>query len=69
VVGGPPEFVTAGAGVLVNPLDDDALVRALVEAAALPRPNLAAKAAAEPHDIRLQAARIEELLLAAANSG
>ena len=45
-VGGPPEFVTPAAGVLVDPLDDDALVAALSEAAALPRPNLAGREAA-----------------------
>ena len=42
-VGGPPEFVTPEAGVLVDPLDDDALVAALSAAAALPRPNLAGR--------------------------
>ena len=35
-VGGPPEFVPPQAGVLVDPLDDDALVEALRAAAALP---------------------------------
>ena len=61
-VGGPPEFVPAGAGVLVDPDDTDALVRALREAAALPVPNTAARAAAEQHDVRRQAARIEAIL-------
>ena len=65
-VGGPPEFVPAPAGVLVDPLDEDALVAALAEAAALPRPNLAARAAAEQHDVRLQAERVEALLARAA---
>ena len=45
-VGGPPEFVPPGAGVLVDPLDEEALAAALAEAAALPRPNDAARAAA-----------------------
>ncbi|MGL6278864.1 MAG: glycosyltransferase, partial [Gaiella sp.] len=40
-VGGPPEFVPAAAGVLVDPLDDDALVAALGQASRLPRPNSA----------------------------
>ncbi len=62
-VGGPPEFVTPDAGVLVEPGDDDALVAALAEAAALPRPNDAARRAAEQHDVRRQAARVEEVLL------
>lgn len=35
-IGGPPEFVPPGAGVLVDPLDIDALAAALREAAALP---------------------------------
>jgi glycosyltransferase involved in cell wall biosynthesis len=61
-VGGPPEFVPAAAGVLVDPLDDDALVAALREAAALPVPNAAARAAAEAHDVRAQAARVESVL-------
>jgi glycosyltransferase involved in cell wall biosynthesis len=64
-VGGPPEFVTSEAGVLVNPLDEDALVSALAQVAALPRPNLAAREAAEGHDVRRQAARVEEILLRA----
>ena len=65
-VGGPPEFVTAEAGVLVEPEDEDSLVAALAHAAALPRPNLGARAAAEPHDVRLQAERVEAILLRAA---
>lgn len=65
-VGGPPEFVPPEAGVLVDPEDEDALVAALDTAASLPRPNLAAREAAEQHDVRLQAARVEEILLRAA---
>jgi glycosyltransferase involved in cell wall biosynthesis len=61
-VGGPPEFVPPGAGVLVDPLDEDVLVAALREAAALPVPNPAAREAAEPHDLRRQAALVEEIL-------
>jgi glycosyltransferase involved in cell wall biosynthesis len=64
-VGGPPEFVTADSGVLVDPLDDDALVSALSQAAALPRPNLAGRDAVGDHDLKLQAARVEEILLRA----
>jgi glycosyltransferase involved in cell wall biosynthesis len=67
-IGGPPEFVTPEAGVLVDPVDEDALVRALDEAAALPRPNQAARAAAEPHDVNEQARRLEEILLRASAS-
>ena len=61
-VGGPPEFVPPGAGVLVDPEDEDALVAALREAAALPVPNQAAREAAEQHDLRLQADRVESVL-------
>ena len=46
-IGGPPEFVPAGAGVLVDPEDDDAVDAGLADAVALPRPNAAARAAAE----------------------
>jgi glycosyltransferase involved in cell wall biosynthesis len=60
--GGPPEFVPPGAGVLVDPTDLDELERGLRLAAALPRPNEAAVAAAAEHDVRRQAARVEEVL-------
>jgi glycosyltransferase involved in cell wall biosynthesis len=61
-VGGPPEFVPPEAGVLVDPLDGDELLRALETAASLPRPNEAARAAAALHDVRQQVARVEEIL-------
>jgi glycosyltransferase involved in cell wall biosynthesis len=61
-LGGPPELVPPGAGVLVDPLDEDALVEALREAAALPVPNEPAVAAAAEHDVRRQAERIEAIL-------
>ncbi|MGZ4339634.1 MAG: glycosyltransferase [Gaiellaceae bacterium] len=64
-IGGPPEFVTADAGVLVDPLDTAEIARALGVAAALPSPNEAARAAAAEHDVRRQAARVEEILLRA----
>ena len=65
-VGGPPEFVSPAAGVLIDPEDEDALVDALGAAAALPRPNLEAHESAAAHDVKLQAARVEEILLRAA---
>jgi glycosyltransferase involved in cell wall biosynthesis len=65
-IGGPPEFVPPEAGVLVDPLDVDALAGAMRTAAALPRPNDAARAAASEHDVRRQAERIEEILSRAA---
>jgi glycosyltransferase involved in cell wall biosynthesis len=61
-IGGPPEFVPPEAGILVDPLDVDALARALVSAAGLPRPNGAARAAAAEHDVTRQAARVEAIL-------
>jgi glycosyltransferase involved in cell wall biosynthesis len=65
-VGGPPEFVPPEAGVLVDPLDEDALLDALRTAAALPTPNPAARAAAETHGLTAQARRVEAVLLRAA---
>jgi len=64
-IGGPPEFVPPEAGVLVDPLDVDGMARAMQEAAALPVPNDAARAAAAEHDVRRQAERIETILLRA----
>jgi glycosyltransferase involved in cell wall biosynthesis len=60
--GGPPEFVPPEAGVLVDPTDPDELERGLRLAAAIRRPNEAAVAAAAEHDVRRQAARVEEVL-------
>jgi glycosyltransferase involved in cell wall biosynthesis len=65
-IGGPPEFVPPGAGVLVDPLDVDDLARALTTAAALPCPNHAAREASAAHDVLLQAERIETILSRAA---
>ena len=61
-IGGPPEFVPAEAGVLVDPYDDEALAAGLTRAAELPSPNPAARAAAAEHDVRKQAARMAEVL-------
>jgi glycosyltransferase involved in cell wall biosynthesis len=65
-VGGPPEFVTPEAGVLVDPMDEGSIAWGLERAAALPRPNPAARTAAAGHDVRLQAERIEAILERAA---
>jgi glycosyltransferase involved in cell wall biosynthesis len=65
-IGGPPEFVPPEAGVLVDPVDDEALMEALRTAAALPCPNPAARAAAEEHDVRRQAEKVEAILQRAA---
>ena len=65
-VGGPPEFVPADAGVLVDPLDVDDVERGLRTAAELPTPNAAARSAALDHDVSRQAERVEALLERAA---
>jgi glycosyltransferase involved in cell wall biosynthesis len=65
-VGGPPEFVTPEAGILVDPADDAGLVTALDRAAQMPSPNPAARKAAAEHDVKLQAARMSEVLTRAA---
>jgi glycosyltransferase involved in cell wall biosynthesis len=61
-VGGPPEFVTAEAGVLVDPEDTAALSAALERAASLPSPNPEARRAASEHDVRRQAERMAAVL-------
>ena len=61
-IGGPPEFVPAGGGILVDPLDEEEIARAMRSALELPRPNEAARAAAAEHDVRRQAERIEAIL-------
>jgi glycosyltransferase involved in cell wall biosynthesis len=65
-IGGPPEFVPPEAGVLVDPADEDALAEALQAAAHFPCPNPAARAAAEAHDVRAQAEKVEAILERAA---
>jgi hypothetical protein len=57
----PPE-----AGVLVDPLDVEGMTDALRATAAMPCPNAAARAAAEEHDVRKQAERVEAILEKAA---
>jgi glycosyltransferase involved in cell wall biosynthesis len=65
-VGGPPEFVTPQAGILVDPEDVASIEDGLRRGAALGTPNPAAREAAALHDVNLQAARIEEVLAQAA---
>jgi glycosyltransferase involved in cell wall biosynthesis len=67
-VGGPPEFVTPEAGILVDPSDASAFVPALDRAASLPAPNRAARAAAAQHDVRRQVAKMVAVLERAARS-
>jgi glycosyltransferase involved in cell wall biosynthesis len=64
-VGGPPEFVTAETGVLVDPASVDSVEDGLRRAAELPSPNPAARAVAAGHDVRRQAERIARVLAAA----
>jgi glycosyltransferase involved in cell wall biosynthesis len=61
-VGGPLEFVTAEAGVLVDPGDADGIAAGLERAAALPAPNPAARAVAAEHEVGRQAARMAAVL-------
>jgi glycosyltransferase involved in cell wall biosynthesis len=65
-VGGPPEFVTEEAGVLVDPASREAIEIGLRVAAKLPAPNPAAREAAAEHDVRRQAGRVAAVLEAAA---
>jgi glycosyltransferase involved in cell wall biosynthesis len=65
-IGGPPEFVTPEAGVLVDPCDVQSIAAGLDEAAALPCPNPAARDAAAEHDVRRQARRVSAILARAA---
>jgi glycosyltransferase involved in cell wall biosynthesis len=65
-LGGPPEFVSPEAGILVDPLDVRGLSWALEAALSFPAPNVAARAAAALHDVKLQAERVEAILLRAA---
>jgi glycosyltransferase involved in cell wall biosynthesis len=68
-VGGPPEFVPPEAGFLVEPFDESGIAEALGRAAQLPSPNLAARAAAEQHDVNEQARRVEAILETAISRG
>jgi glycosyltransferase involved in cell wall biosynthesis len=61
-VGGPPEFVTDEAGILVDPEDQAGLQSALRHAAEMPNPNRPARDAAAEHDVKKQAARMGAVL-------
>jgi len=66
--GGPPEFVTPEAGVLVDPDDPAALTAALARAAQMPSPNAAARVAAAAHDVTRQAAAMAGILARSATT-
>jgi glycosyltransferase involved in cell wall biosynthesis len=61
-IGGPAELLTPETGVLVDPGSIDSIAAGLRSAADLPRPNPAARAIAEEHDVVKQAARVAWLL-------
>jgi glycosyltransferase involved in cell wall biosynthesis len=63
--GGPPEFVSPEAGILVDPLDVDALSWAMHTATSFPVPNEVARSTAAEHDVTVQAERVEAILLRA----
>jgi glycosyltransferase involved in cell wall biosynthesis len=65
-IGGPPEFVTDEAGVLVDPMSTESIEIGLRVALELPSPNRAARAAAADHDVRRQVERVAGVLEAAA---
>ena len=65
-VGGPPEFVSPEAGVLVDPGSIASIARGLEAAAALPSPNAAARTAALRYDVRREARRVAQVLERAA---
>jgi glycosyltransferase involved in cell wall biosynthesis len=67
--GGPPEFVTPEAGVLVDPGSTGAILEGLSAAATLPSPNPAAREAADGHGVDRQAERVEGVLRRVAASG
>ncbi|HEY5098555.1 MAG TPA: glycosyltransferase [Gaiellaceae bacterium] len=66
-LGGPPEFVPPEAGILVDPLDVEAIAAAMRRAAGFPRPNVSARESAAAHDVRRQAERVEAILIRAAS--
>jgi glycosyltransferase involved in cell wall biosynthesis len=61
-IGGPAELVTPETGVLVEPTSVDSIRDGLRAALELPRPNPAARAEAQKHDVQLQARRIAAVL-------
>jgi glycosyltransferase involved in cell wall biosynthesis len=61
-VGGPPEFVPPEAGALVDPTSVEEIAAGIEAAAALPRPNRAARVAAAEHGIRREARRVSGIL-------
>ncbi len=67
-VGGPPEFVPPGAGVLVDPASEEEIAAALESASDLPVSNESGREAAEQHGLGAQVEKIERVLLLAAGT-
>ena len=61
-IGGPAELVTPETGVLVDPGSIESIAAGMRAAAELPRPNPAARAVAEQHDVVRQARRVGQVL-------
>jgi glycosyltransferase involved in cell wall biosynthesis len=61
-IGGPPEFVTPSAGILIDPTDQAAISQALSDATTYPTPNPAAREAASLHNATTQATRMAQVL-------
>jgi glycosyltransferase involved in cell wall biosynthesis len=61
-IGGPAELLTPETCVFVDPGSVDSIAAGLRAGAELPRPNPAARAIAEEHDVVKQAARVAQLL-------
>jgi glycosyltransferase involved in cell wall biosynthesis len=61
-IGGPAEVVTPETGVLVDPGNVESITAGMRAAAELPRPNPAARAIAEEHDVVRQARRVAQVL-------
>jgi len=64
-IGGPPELVRPGTGVLVDPGSVASIEAGLRAVAELPSPNPAAREIAHEHDVRRQARRVSSLLAGA----
>jgi glycosyltransferase involved in cell wall biosynthesis len=62
-VGGPPEYVRADCGALVDPLDVGSIADGMRVAASLPVPCRAAVEVAREHDLARQAERVEQVML------
>jgi glycosyltransferase involved in cell wall biosynthesis len=67
-IGGPPELVRPGAGVLVDPGSIASIEDGLRAVRELPTPNAAARAIAAEHDVRRQAQRVSALLASGGGS-